>query len=126
MTGTIEQNRDHGGMAVERGRDGDRHAGQLGFDGGDHGGEVALEVDAECQEVRQHVNIADAARGEQAHGASEVGDAFFEEGGLDVFESALMGEVGSNAAHRFIGGFDARSVRKNDDARLVVRTQQVL
>jgi hypothetical protein len=82
----------------------------------DEAGEVALHVEAEGEEVRQHDDAGGAGGGKTVGGDLEGGIAEFEEGGDDIGIAAPVREIGGDGAHGFVGRFDAGAVGENDDA----------
>lgn len=105
-------------MAVERRRQGELDAGQIALHAGGHAGQIALQMDAEGEEIREDVNLAGALGGEQTDGAGQVGLAVLEKSRLHARVAALPGELRRDQAHGLIGRFHARPVGENDDARL--------
>jgi len=82
----------------------------------DQAGKVALHVEAQGEEVRQHDDTGGAGGGETVGSALEAGLAEFEEGGDDIGIAAQPYEIGGYGAYGLVGRFDTRTVGKHDDA----------
>jgi len=82
----------------------------------DEARQIPLQMESERQEIRQDNNTTDASGSKTRHSAIEVGRAEFEKCGFHVIESAGPRQLSSSFPHRFIGRFDAGTVRKHDES----------
>ena len=104
-------------MSVERRRNPDLQIlvslGELLHDGG----QVALQVNPQGEEVRDHQDAARAGIRQMRHGLGQAGPGF-QKGRLHAVESAGGGCRFRHGSYRFVGGWDAGSVRKDDNSRI--------
>lgn len=104
-------------MPVERRSDADLHIlvdlGQLCHDGW----QVALQMDSERQEVRDHQDSGHAGTGQTRHGLGQVGLSF-QKCGLNAFKRSGGCRRFRHDSDGFVGGWDAGPVRKDDNSRI--------
>jgi hypothetical protein len=113
---TIQQRFHQRRMTVKRRRHPDFHPWMSKRDSTDQTREVAFQMEAKCKKIRDYLDFANALLNETRGCGGKVGFAKLQEGGLDAGKSSGLSQVGSDFAHSFVGGFDAGTVRKNNDA----------
>jgi len=88
------------------------------FEAGDDSGQVALEMNAEGEEVGDDDNAREAARGERGYGVSERRRRAIEEGNFDFVVTSITREFLGYRLHRFIGGGHGRPMSKENNPGL--------
>ena len=103
-------------MALERRRHANIHTLMDAREAGHDFWKIALQVNAEGQEVRDNDDAFDVFSDQGCDGLREVRPSLFQECRFNQTGGAAVSAHGfRDAAHRFICGFDARAVCKNDD-----------
>jgi len=103
-------------MSIERRRDSDRHP-VFFFEAFDEVRQIALEVNAEGEEIRQHDDGANALACERGNGVFQQW-ACFKERGLVNLPAAMTRGIRRDNAHGVIGRSHARTVPEYDNASL--------
>ena len=94
-------------------------------DAADEGGQVALQVNAESEEVRNHGDAVNAGRGKNCYSLFESGMREFEERDFEATDSSLECSLGRDLTNRLIGGLHAGAVSEEDDAGAHVRRSHI-
>ena len=113
----IKQNLCERRMPVQRWSDADLHIlmclGQLFHDGW----QVALQVDSEGQEVRDHQDSGHPGIGQASHSLGQIGSSF-QKRGFDSFKRSRGCRRLRHNSDGFVGGWHTGSVRKDDNSRI--------
>jgi hypothetical protein len=106
-------------VAFERLRDPDFDPGMGSHQLPHQRGEIPLEMDSESQEIRNHKYVPDALRGQPRDRAGKFGLPQLQKCRFHVLITSGASKCGCDVSNAFIGGFDARAMRKNDESALL-------
>jgi hypothetical protein len=114
---TVQQNFQQRRMAVERRRYPNFQLWMSKRDSTDQARQVAFHVQPKCKKIRDYLDLIDALRSKVCDCRWQIGLAEFEERRFDGSKFTGIKQIGREFSHSFISGFNARSVRKENDTR---------
>ena len=114
--GAVQQDLHQRRMTIQRRGDADFHiwvgAGQLFHDGR----QVPLQMNPQGQEVGHYQDPSGSRIGQARHGFGQVGPGF-QESGLYALKPAGAAAASATTLDRFVGGWNAGPMRKDDNSR---------